>query len=405
EGCYSSDPTDGYVRIKEFKQLVQVYKDAGIGIIMDVVYNHTSSNVGSNFDVLMPGYYYRYNSNGSSSNGSGCGNDTASENYMFRKFMIDSVCFWAEEYNLAGFRFDLMGLHDLETMNLLAAELKKINPNIVVYGEPWSLTTTTSADLATQNNGNSYQGYGQFNDQGRDALIKGGMCAANEKGWITGTAANSADIDKIVAAFRGYTKSSYPINDPDKTVNYVTCHDNYTLYDRIKAAGITDEATIKQMAMLANSVVLTSNGTSFMLAGEEFLRTKGGDHNSYQSTYLTNELDYSLKVKHLDMFQNYKKLIWLKQNVAGLQLDKDGIDKNFGVMSSVNGSAFILTFKGVVDGAEREFKVVHANGAIPAGTTFNFEGYTLYLDTLNVPGLTLTTSTPVVAYQTIVAYK
>lgn len=407
EGAYSSDPTDGYVRIREFKQLVQAYKNEGIGIIMDVVYNHTSSNVGSNFDVLMPGYYYRYNSDGSSSSGSGCGNDTASENYMFRKFMIDSVCFWAKEYNLAGFRFDLMGLHDLETMNLLVAELKKINPNIVVYGEPWSLTTATNKVLATQSNGNKYEGFGQFNDQGRDALIKGGLSGANEKGWITGTTNNSEDVAKIMAAFKGFTKSAYSINDPDKTVNYVTCHDNYTLYDRIKAAGIKDATTIKQMAMLANSVVLTSNGTSFILAGEEFLRTKGGDHNSYQSSYKVNELDYSLKVKHFDMFQNYQKLIWLKRNASGLSLDKDGVADavNFNVVKSDNKAVFTLIFKAEYQGQVREFKVVHANGSVANTDTINFDGYTLYLDTLNVQGLELTTSTQVRPYQTIIAYK
>ena len=404
EGAYSSDPTDGYKRIVEFKQLVQAYKNEGIGIIMDVVYNHTSSNVGNNFDVLMPGYYYRYNSNGTASSGSGCGNDTASENYMFRKFMIDSVCFWAEEYNLAGFRFDLMGLHDLETMNLLTAELKKINPNIIVYGEPWQLSTATSAKLATQSNGSSYQGFGQFNDQGRDALIKGGLNGVTAKGWVTGTTTNTTDVDKILAAFKGFTKSAYPINDPDKTVNYVTCHDNYTLYDRIKAAGITDETTIKQMAMLANSVVFTSNGTAFMLAGEEFLRTKGGDHNSYQSSYKVNELDYSLKIKHLDMFQNYQKLIWLKQNASGLSLTVDTMDA-FSVVKSDDNAMFTLTFTGEIDGAERTIKVIHANGMLADGTTVDLAGYTLYLDTLGVDGLTLTNATPVAKYQTIIAYK
>ena len=407
EGAYSTNCDDGYVRIREFKQLVQAYKDAGIGIIMDVVYNHTSSNVGNNFDVLMPGYYYRYNANGTSSNGSGCGNDTASENYMFRKFMIDSACFWAKEYNLAGFRFDLMGLHDLDTMNQLVEALNEINPNIVVYGEPWKMGTATTAYLASQDNAERYyHGFGQFNDQGRDALIKGGMNANTAKGWITSSTANAGDVSKILAMFQGKTKSdSYTVTDPDKTVNYVTCHDNYTLYDRIKAAGITDETTIKQMAMLANSVVLTSNGTSFMLAGEEFLRTKGGDHNSYQSSYKVNELDYSLKIKHLDMFQNYQKLIWLKQNASGLCLEKLNMNANFTAVASSNNTVITLTFKGEIDGVERIIKVIHANGGVPAGTTTDLAGYTLYLDTLNINGLTLTNATPVAKYQTIIAYK
>ncbi len=400
EGCYSTNPHDGYVRINEFKQLVQAYNNAGIGIIMDVVYNHTSSNVGSNFDVLMPGYYYRYNVDGSSSSGSGCGNDTASEHYMFRKFMIDSVCFWAKEYKLMGFRFDLMGLHDLETMNQLVDALQEINPNIVVYGEPWTMTTATNATLANQPNANSYKGFGQFNDQMRDAMIKGGMSGVAETGWVTGVANIPADINKILSGLKGATTNA--TTDPDKTVNYATCHDNYTLYDRIKVAGISDETTAKNMAMLANSLVLLSNGTSFILAGEEFLRTKGGDHNSYQSSYEVNELDYSLKIKHMDMFQNYQKLIALKKSASGLHLTATEVtDANFKVTSSTLGDVITVVF--VDTTTNREYKVVFANGSAD-GAMANFDGYTLYLDTLGI-NTALSSNTMVSPYQTIIGYK
>ena len=420
EGAYSTDASDGYVRIKEFKQLVKAYNEAGINIIMDVVYNHVNSAIASNFDVLMPGYYFRYSTSGDMSNGSGCGNETASNHYMFRKFMIDSACFWASEYKLGGFRFDLMGLHDIDTMNALAAALKQINPSIVIYGEPWTGggTTLASRNQAKQDNANKFEGYGQFNDQMRDALIMGGMKAATEKGWITQNDLNSlvaTDITKITSGLQGITNTGVlQIKDLYKTVNYVTCHDNYTLKDRIRAAGITNAATVKSMAMLANSVVLTSNGVNFMLAGEEFLRSKQdngatGDeiHNSYESSYKVNELNYQLKINNADMFANYQKLIAFKKMfVKDFALtSNEQVAANYKVESIGSGSAFLITItakNGTV------WKVVHANGAVGSTkepTTVDFAGYTLYLDTLGVGGLTLSDATELAPYQTIIASK
>ena len=433
EGSYSTNAADGYVRIKEFKQLVQKFNGAGINIIMDVVYNHVNSAVGSNFDVLMPGYYYRYTESGDMSNGSGCGNETASNHYMFRKFMVDSVCFWAKEYKLGGFRFDLMGLHDLETMDLLAAKLKEINPSIVIYGEPWTGGgTTLSSELqAKQSNANKYQGYGQFNDQMRDALIAGGMKGADELGWITETKAsklNNTLLNKITDGLKGFTRVSATsvINDLYKTVNYVTCHDNYTLHDRIIATGqfgnaekifngtlaLTEdnELTIKRMAMLANSVVFTSNGVNFMLAGEEMLRSKaaGGAvgeqiHNSYNASYKVNELDYSLKIANADMFANYQKLIAFKRmfvSTFGLT-GNDAVASKYVAEASSDHTVITVT---VTAANGTTWKVIHASGA-SAGTTVDLTGYTLYLDTLGVSGLTLGATTPVLPYQTIIASK
>ncbi|MCH5152823.1 MAG: type I pullulanase [Clostridiales bacterium] len=420
EGSYSSNASDGYVRIKEFKQLVQAFNGANINIIMDVVYNHVSAAIGSNFDVLMPGYYFRYDSSGDMSNGSGCGNETASDHYMFRKFMIDSVCFWAQEYKLGGFRFDLMGLHDIETMNQLAAALKKINPSIIIYGEPWTggNTPLDSSLQAKQSNTNKFEGYGQFNDQMRDSLIMGGLKAATDKGWATGgtTTANIAN------GLKGFTNAS--IKDLYKTVNYVTCHDNYTLHDRIIATGqfgkaadvfsgdivltAEQQATIKQMAMLANSVVFSSNGVNFMLAGEEFLRSKAaggavGDeiHNSYESSYKVNELDYALKVENADMFANYQKLIAFKKMFVkdfGLN-SNEAVAANYAV--EVDGSVITIT---ITAKDNTVWKIVHANGSV-ADVTADFAGYTLYLDTLNSASLTLSAETPIAKYQTIIASK
>lgn len=407
EGAYSSDASDGYARIREFKQLVQAFNGEGINIIMDVVYNHVNQAGGSNFDVLMPGYYFRYKSDGTASNGSGCGNETASERSMFRKFMIDSVCFWAKEYKLGGFRFDLMGVHDVETMNRLNAELKKINPAIVVYGEPWTGGTAalSSSQLANQANGNQLT-VGQFNDQMRDALIKGGMNSASSKGWVTGTnSVNSSDVNKILVGLKGGVELGVnSILDPDKTVNYVTCHDNYTLYDRIVASGLKPSVsaqTIRNMAVLANSVVLTSNGTSFLLSGEEFLRTKGGNSNSYQSDYKVNELNYALKVRNYEVFEIYRKLIEFKVSCGGLHLAQEQIDANYKAESISGGAAIVID---VTDSKNnRTYRIVHANGAA-TDVTVDFEGYTLYLNTLNTE-IDLTETTSVSAFQTIIAFK
>lgn len=406
EGSYSSDPTDGYTRIKEFKKLVKAYNEAGINIIMDVVYNHVSAASGSNFDVLMPGYYFRYTKTGALSNGSGCGNETASDHSMFRKFMIDSVCFWAKEYKLGGFRFDLMGVHDIDTMNNLNAELKKINPSIVVYGEPWEGGTSalSQSKQADQSNGNLLD-VGQFNDQFRDALIKGGLNDKTNLGWVTKIGSvDTGDLARITAGLKGqiYT-GSLRISSPDKVVNYVTCHDNYTLYDRIVATGEYDKINhadmISQMAVLAESVVFTSNGTTFMLAGDEFLRTKGGDSNSYESSYKVNELDYSLKIKNYTVFENFKKLIAFKQNCKGLHYTESQMS-SYKVTTLNDGATIQITFS--VDG--KDYKIIHSNSGVKGkNRTADFAGYTIYLDT--VGDSVASENTPLLPYQTIIAYK
>ena len=424
EGQYSSDPYDGAVRVKELKELVKDYHDAGINIIMDVVYNHVAGAVESNFDVLYPGYFYRYNFNGSLSNGSGCGNETASEHYMFSKFMQDSVAFWAKEYKLGGFRFDLMGLHDVDTMNKVTARAKTVNPGIVIYGEPWQGGTSTLPDSksAKQINGNDYQGFGQFNDGLRDALIKGGLNPKTALGWATDIGnVHKNEIAPLTAGIKGFTLSDGDIQDPDKTVNYAAYHDNYTLHDRVAVnypEGGRLASFIKPMAMLANAVVFTSQGTSFMLSGDEFLRAKikedgSYDENSYESSYKTNELDWSLKVKNLDHFEHYKKLIALKQNVDGLHLDKTGAaelkvevlgDKmnavTYEIKDTVNNKTYKIAHQACFDAKRDGDKYVVSNA--PA---IDFTGYNeIYLDTLD-SNLALSSATKLGLGQTIIAVK
>ncbi len=409
EGSYSSDPQDGHIRIKEFKTLVSEYHQAGINVIMDVVYNHVAGALDSNFDVLMPGYYFRYTSSGALSNGSGCGNETASEHYMMRKFIVDSACFWAKEYKLGGFRFDLMGLHDLETMNEVSAKAQEINPSIVIYGEPWSGGSSTLSDAlsAKQINGNKYEGYGQFNDQMRDALIRGGLSADNELGWVSDQESKiSTDyVNKLLKGIKGETFSgAVDIVDPDKSVSYVTCHDNYTLYDRVMATKtVTNEETAKKMNRLANSVVLTSQGTAFMLAGEEMLRTKEGNKNSYNASYKTNELDYSLKIKHPDLFKNYQRLIALKKNLGGLHMDKDGI-KSLAPKLSDDGGLLSYSFADTIDGKNVQIRIAHKNG-LSKEEKVNFDGYTILWSTEEGAEKSLNEATVIKPFETIVAFK
>ena len=410
EGGYSSNPFDGYSRIREFKELVKAYNGANINIIMDVVYNHMNGADFSNFDMLVNDYYFRHTAEGKLSNGSGCGNETASELPMFRKFMIDSTAFLAKEYKLGGFRFDLMGLHDIKTMDKVVANLKTINPDICVYGEPWTggSSPLDGFEQAKQDNANRFKGYGQFNDQMRDALIAGGLKKPTDLAWTDNTTQSSeSDANNIANGIRGFTGAS--IKDPNKTVNYATCHDNYTLYDRYKAAGIQDDAEIKKMAMLANSVVFTSQGTTFMLAGEEFLRTKQGNSNSYNASYEVNELNYELKVDNKDMFDNYVKLINLKKSVDGLHLENKANDENSSynrvkVEILENNSVIKYTIKDTLN--NKEYIICHRSGAYQSrNVEIDLTGYKdIYLSTVDNAKV-ISAATALLPFETLIASK
>ena len=398
EGSYSSDPTNGYTRIKEFRQLVQAFNEKGINIIMDVVYNHVNDASSSNFEVLMPGYYFRHNATGALSNGSGCGNDTMSERPMFQKFMIDSVTFWAETYKLGGFRFDIMGLHDIETMNKLTQAVRQVNENIVLYGEAWgsnSAATNSSVPLACQSNASLFADrLGQFNDQMRDQVLK----------FASGST-NDIHDDRILQGFKGQT-TAYT-NDLFKTLNYVTCHDGFTLYDdfqfntSIRTTG--SQAHRKECSMLANSMILTSNGISFVLAGEELLRSKVdlgavGDqqHNSYNAPYEVNALDYSRKILYKDVFENYKKLIAFKERFV-----KDfGLTSNEAVASKYSvqhsGNVYIITIN---TGSNGTYVIAHAGPQ--GGTASALSGCTYDFSTTRTSGINSTLE----PYETVVGHK
>jgi len=314
EGSYSSDPYDGAVRIREAKQMIQGLAQADIRVIMDVVYNHVAGLTSSNFEKLVPGYYFRFTSSGTPSSGSGCGNDTASERAMFRKFMIDSTAFLASEYKLGGYRFDLMGLHDVETMNQVVTSLKSINEDMAIYGEPWNMTTSTTATLTTQANLNQVPELAGFNDKIRDN-IKGSYSSIGSEGWLQKASPGAGMVSDLTNGFKGALNTT--VVDPEKSLNYVSCHDNATLYDKITHSGIA-EADAPKVDVQAQTMIFTSQGIPFMQAGEELMRIKHNsddsvNQNSYNASDEVNSLKWDRKITYKDYYDKYVELIALRK--------------------------------------------------------------------------------------------
>ena len=324
EGSYSTNPYDGNVRVNEFKQMVQSLHNQGIGVVMDVVYNHTSAGSGKTnnwFDRTVPGYYYRQNSDGTYSNASGCGNETASDRAMYRKYMIDSVVYWATEYHIDGFRFDLMGIHDVATMNAIRAALDEVDPNIIIYGEPWTAASTTcpSATAVQSNMSQVDSRIAAFNDKSRDA-IKGSCFDASSSGFIQGASGfETALKGSIQANSTSMSGSNQWSKQPSQTVTYTSAHDNYTLYDKLvkSVKGGSGYSTryedLVAMNKMAGAIILTSQGMSFFQAGEEFARTKYGDENSYASATSVNQLVWSNTKTYSDIVDYYAGLIDIRE--------------------------------------------------------------------------------------------
>ena len=326
EGSYSTDPYDPVCRIREFKQMVQALHKAGIAVILDVVYNHTYDIDHSNFQRTYPDYYYRVGSNGS-----GCGNETASEKPMMRKFMIESVKYWYNEFRIDGFRFDLMGCHDIETMNLIRQELNKLDPSIIIYGEGWSAgpCALPNEQLGMKANILKMPGIAAFSDEIRDAL-RGPFDDDKKGGWLAGVPDQEESLKfGIVGAIShpqvdmtkvNYSKAPWA-TEPTQMMSYVSCHDDMCLVDRLRASipGITEEELIR-LDLLAQTAVFTSQGTPFMLSGEELLRTKQGVHNSFESPDAINQLDWANKERYPQVFKYYKDLIALRHNHPAFRL-------------------------------------------------------------------------------------
>ena len=320
EGSYSTDPFNGAVRINEFKRMIQALHNEGIGVIMDVVYNHTYKAEGSWFENTVPGYYYRLKSDGSYSDGSGCGNETASEHLMYRKYMIDSILYWTNEYHIDGFRFDLMGVHDVKTMNEIRKALDtRVNngKKIIMYGEPWTGgELSTKETTAIKDNVKQLDNrIGAFNDTFRDA-VKGHVFNALEKGFVQ----DGSSKGNLVGGITANTIQNQSFNQPSQAVTYLSAHDNYTLYDKLVLSVKNDMSYDKRdenlvgMNKLAAAIMLTSQGISFMQAGEEFARTKFGDGNSYVSSENINQLNWNNLVTYADLDSYYAGLIEIRKN-------------------------------------------------------------------------------------------
>lgn len=324
EGSFSTDPFHAEVRIKEFKQMVQTFHQNGIGVILDVVYNHTGRTENSNFNLENPNYYYRFREDGSYSDAAACGNETSSDRPMTQKFIIESVTYWAKEYHLDGFRFDLMGIHDIATMNAVTEAVKEVNPNIFVYGEGWTAgdSPLPEKDRALKKHILQMPQISAFSDDIRDGL-KGSVFDDKSTGFVSG-AENMEESVKfgLVGSIQhpqiDYSKVNYSkapwANEPWQAISYVSCHDNHTIYDKLQVSRRdAKESERIQMNKLSAAVVLTSQGTAFLHAGSELLRTKNEEHNSYKSSDSINQIDWNRKVEHQEIFEYYKNLIKLRK--------------------------------------------------------------------------------------------
>ena len=326
EGSYSFDAEQPTRRILEFKQMVQALHKAGIRVILDVVYNHTFDIEGGNFDRTFPMAYYRYTADGKPSNGSGCGNETASEKPLMRQFILESMKYWATEYHIDGFRVDLMGIHDIETMNLIRKELTAIDPNIFIYGEGWTAGACAypTEKLALKAHINQMPGIAAFSDELRDAL-RGPFSDDKQAAFLGGIAGFEESIKAGIAGMIthpqvDYTKVNYTkeawANEPTQMISYVSCHDDMCLVDRLKASipeAAYDMEEVIRLNQLAQTAVFTSQGIPFMLSGEEMLRDKKGVHNSYNSSDEINHLDWNNLKKYPQVFAYYKGLIQMRK--------------------------------------------------------------------------------------------
>jgi len=332
EGSYSSNPNDPKARIREFKMMVHSLHQSGLRVIMDVVYNHTAEVEKSHLNLLAPGYFYRMNADSTWSNASGCGNETASERAMMRKFMVESVVYWATEYHVDGFRFDLMGIHDIATMNAIRAALDKIDPTIFIYGEGWTAGNSPlpEENRAIKKNAKELDNIAVFSDDIRDAL-KGSWMHAEIPGFVAGidsleesvkfgvvgaTQHPQIDYSKVL-----YSKEPY-VNNPTQIINYVSCHDDMCLVDKLRGSkplDATDEELVR-FNKLAQTVVFTSQGIPFIYAGEELYRNKKGIHNTYQSPDSINRIDWDFKTSQKDILDYYKGLITMRKAHAAFRI-------------------------------------------------------------------------------------
>lgn len=373
DGSYSTDPYNPSARIKEFKQMVQALHKAGIRVVLDVVYNHTFNTAESNFERTVPGYFYRQMPDGSFADGSACGNETASNRPMMRKYMVESVLHWLNEYHLDGFRFDLMGIHDITTMNEIRKAATSVDPSILIYGEGWAAKAPQMPEDSLAMKANTYRmpGIAAFSDEMRDALR--GPFSDNHKGaFLAGIPGGEESVKfGIVGAIKhpqvnndsvNYSKAAWA-NQPTQMISYVSCHDDMCLVDRLNASvpGITPQELAK-LDMLAQTAVFTSQGIPFIYAGEEVMRDKKGVHNSYESPDSINAIDWKRKAQHADVFAYYKGLIQLRKNHPAFRMgDAELVRKHLEFLPVEGSNLIAYRLKGHANGDAWEDIIVALN--------------------------------------------
>ena len=371
DGGYSTNPYDPACRIREAKMMIQALHEAGIRVIMDVVYNHTYDVMGCALGRVVPKYFYRLNPDGTYANGSGCGNETASDHEMYRQFMVESVCYWAREYHIDGFRFDLMGIHDQETMNAIRAALDEIDPTILTYGEGWAAMAPAYPydSLAMKQWTYKMPRVGAFSDDIRNALI--GSPFDHERGFASGNAASAKDV------MRGLIACPEWSGEPIQHVSYITCHDNYCLRDRIDVSAKGEsEATKLRMNKLAQTAVLVSQGMAFIYGGEELYRTKKGIDNSYQSPDSINIIPWENMFQYADLCDYYRAMIALRHEHKGFRLGSaDLVKEHVEFLDTDNESLIIYRINNLEEFDSAKSLTVLLNGSakqakaeVPEGT-------------------------------------
>lgn len=385
EGSYSTDPYHGEVRVSEFRKMVKTLHENGIGVILDVVYNHTGATENSIFNQLVPGYYYRHNEDGSFSNASGCGNETASERPMMRKYMIESIRHWVNIYHIDGFRFDLMGIHDIETMNQIRAAADEIDPDIFIYGEGWTAGGSPLAEeaRAVKKNTHKLNRIAAFCDDMRDGL-KGHWADKKDNGWVSGKRGMTESLkfgllgaiqvpDSMNHKILNYEQVNYSqagwAKEPTQCINYVACHDDLCLRDKlVESTEGKSEAEIVRMHRLANGLVFLGQGIPFLHSGAEMFRTKQGDHNSYKSPDSINQIDWSWKDTYSDHFNWYKSLISMRKDHPAFMLgstEKVVKHVRFPRIPSYTEQPFAMTISGVPGDSWQEIQVIANAGTSP----------------------------------------
>lgn len=376
DGSYSTDPANPVSRIREFKEMVKSLHQNGLRIVLDVVYNHTASTDHSNFDLTVPGYFYRQNPDGSYSNASGCGNETASEREMVRRYIIESVKYWAKEYHIDGFRFDLMGIHDIETMNRLRKELLEIDPTIFIYGEGWLAADSPlpPEQRAVKDYVGQMEGIAVFCDDFRDGL-RGSTFDEQHAGYASGNINGNYEPVKfgIVGAtehsqvdYNGLLYSSGPYAAaPSQVVNFVSCHDGYCLVDKLKLSVHGDHVEDELMPIdkLVHTVLLTAQGIPFIRGGEEIMQDKKGEPNSFKSPDSVNQIDWSFKTKNHDIFDYIKGLIALRKAHPAFRIPTvEGLQQWLHFMDTGDSGVIAYTLGEYANGDEWKEILVAYNG-------------------------------------------